>query len=222
MNKFLRNTDKGVENKWLTTFNDMVTLLMVFFVLLFAMSTVDVKKLHTASHSLRSGLGVLQSGEETTVDIADKIEKERIEESVRKLEAEPGVASFETKMGIVLTLDDRILFKSGKADIQPEGLAVLDKVIDDVIVNIDGPVRVEGHTDSVPIRYNTKYPSNWELSIARAVNVVKYFVETEKVAPEKLSAVGYGESKPLVPNDTPENRAKNRRVEIVLVTDGGI
>ena len=82
-------------------------------------------------------------------------------------------------------------------------------------------VRVEGHTDNVPI--NTKrFPSNWELSTSRAVNVIKYFIRQRKVKPQRLSAVGYGESKPVFSNDTPENRARNRRVEIVIVTKDNI
>jgi chemotaxis protein MotB len=79
-------------------------------------------------------------------------------------------------------------------------------------------VRVEGHTDNVPIHTN-RFPSNWELSIARAVSVVKYFVDVGNINPQRLSAVGYGESRPLVPNSSAANLAKNRRVEIVLATE---
>ena len=76
-------------------------------------------------------------------------------------------------------------------------------------------VRIEGHTDNVAIR-SGRFPSNWDLSIVRAVHVVKYFIDAGKIAPQRLSAVGYGESKPLYPNDSPANREKNRRVEIIL------
>ena len=87
-----------------------------------------------------------------------------------------------------------------------------------VIRDMPYPIRVEGHTDNVPI-HTRRYPSNWELSTARAVNVVKYFADAGQIDPQRLSAVGYGESKPLVANDSAQNRAKNRRVEIVVVKE---
>ena len=95
----------------------------------------------------------------------------------------------------------------------------MDKVAA-VIQNIRNPVRIEGHTDNVPIA-TRRFPSNWELSTARAVQVLKYFIAAGEIDPSRLSAVGYGEAKPVLPNNTPENRTKNRRVEIVLVTEDG-
>jgi chemotaxis protein MotB len=94
----------------------------------------------------------------------------------------------------------------------------LDKIAQ-ALTNVPFSLRVEGHTDNVPIQ-TKRFPSNWELSIARAVNVVKYFAQVSNIDPQRLSAVGYGESRPVVENDTPSNRAKNRRVEILLLTEG--
>ncbi len=221
---------------WLTTFNDLVTLMLVFFVLLFIMSSIDVKKLYKASMSLRSGLGILEAGQTTKVDTLRRFETghnveteepdtesnqdEEIEASVRELDSEPGIDMLRTREGITITMEDHILFRSGKAAIDNDGYPVLDSIVAKVLKRISGPVRVEGHTDNVPVVYNQRYPTNWELSIARAVNVVKYFIEAGDIDPERLSAVGYGELKPLVPNTSPENRAKNRRVEIKLVTKG--
>ena len=111
-----------------------------------------------------------------------------------------------------------MLFDFGKAAINPGGLDFLNKLAA-LIQKVPYPVRVEGHTDNVPIR-TVRFPSNWELSIARAVSVVKYFAESGKINPQRLSAVGYGETRPLMPNDSTTNRARNRRVEIVLVTEG--
>lgn len=213
-----RGESETPRTKWLTTFNDMITLLLVFFVLLFTMSTVDVKRLYKVSHSLRSGLSVLEEGKKTEIQV-NKYEQKKIVQSIKKLQSEPGVDSKYTKQEIYIYINDHILFKSGSARIAPEGFPVLDKVVEEFIFKLPGSVRIEGHTDNVPIRYSRRYPSNWELSIARAVNVVKYFVEQANVPPERLSAVGYGESKPLFPNDTPENRSKNRRVEIVVDTE---
>ena len=113
-----------------------------------------------------------------------------------------------------ITLTDRILFKLGVAEIDLQGLPALKKITH-VIGQLDDPVRVEGHTDNLPIN-TARFPSNWELSIARGVNVVKYFITTGKLDPKRFSAVGYGDSRPLYSNDSPKGRAKNRRVEIVI------
>lgn len=233
---------------WLTTFNDMVTLLMVFFVLLFAMGSIDVRKVKNFQSSMQSALGVLEAGQSTGVAVVEEesaanqraeregtagqegqaAEKgttpdkqgkaptpsELIRAMVAALDNEYGIDAVYTSKGLLITLDDHLLFELGKADINPQGIPVLAKV-SAVLQKVDRPLRVEGHTDNLPI--NTRqYPSNWELSTARAVNVVKHFSEHGAIAPQRLAAVGYGESKPRAANDTPEHRARNRRVEIVL------
>ncbi len=266
--------------KWLITFNDLTTLLMVFFVLLFSMSSLDVKKLKYFQVSLQSGLGILRKGanvevgntetipipeaksqdegaleektvpkEETATDKEVALDQEMAEEKEEVLEEEgnienetwevfpiPEVAAEEeienlintldseldigvtyTKEGVVITLENTILFESAVAEINPGAFPVLDKIAA-IIKKISKPIRVEGHTDDDPI-HTEMFPSNWELSTARAVNVVKYFVESGKIPPERLSAVGYGEAKPLYPNDTSEHKSGNRRVEIVLMME---
>jgi chemotaxis protein MotB len=113
---------------------------------------------------------------------------------------------------------DKILFRSGSADILPAGQAVLDKVAR-VLETTDDQIRVEGHTDNVPIsdRLKSKYFSNWELSAARAASVVRYFQHgSAKIDPTRLEAVGYAEYQPVAPNDNDADRQRNRRVEIVL------
>jgi chemotaxis protein MotB len=116
-----------------------------------------------------------------------------------------------------LRLLDKILFRSGSATILPEGLAVLDKVAA-VIGNTHDLIRIEGHTDDVPISANlqNKYPSNWELSSARASSVVRYFMDKHKIDPARLEAVGLSEYRPVAPNDSDANRQRNRRVAITL------
>jgi chemotaxis protein MotB len=246
----IKTSEQAVEEeaKWLTTFNDLMTLLMVFFVLLFSMSSLDVKKLKFFQLSLQSGLGVLKKGENVEVGMTETIPipeapnqeemtqeeeevmgetwevfpipehttKEEIKDSIEALDSELDIKVTYTKEGVVITLENTILFESAIADINPEAFPVLDKIAA-IIRKTTKPIRVEGHTDDDPI--NTEmFPSNWELSTARAVNVVKYFVESGKIPPQRLSAVGYGEAKPLFLNDTSEHKARNRRVEIVLMT----
>lgn len=121
----------------------------------------------------------------------------------------------ETEKGLSILLRNELLFNPGRAEINPEGNLVLNK-IGEIVKESRLGVVVEGHTDNVPISTN-RFPSNWELSIARAVSVVTYLAEEVGVNPVQLSAVGYGDTKPRVSNDTPENRRKNRRVKFILV-----
>jgi chemotaxis protein MotB len=131
-------------------------------------------------------------------------------------ENQQGSLEFEEKEeGLCIIMRDDLLFNIGRAEINPESVSVL-KQIGNSFKNFEGGVMVEGHTDNLPID-TERFPSNWELSTARAVSVVRYLTEEVGVDPMVLSAVGYGDTKPRVPNDTPENRRKNRRVKIILV-----
>ena len=136
---------------------------------------------------------------------------------MKRLESEIGIKSKLTQKGAYITFDDQLLFDLSKAEINPRGVKLLDAVAD-VLKDMPCSIRVEGHTDNIPI-HTRRFPSNWDLSIARAVNVVKYLINIDGIRPSRLSAVGYGESRPLTTNDTPQNRSKNRRVEIVLVME---
>jgi chemotaxis protein MotB len=120
---------------------------------------------------------------------------------------------------LTVNLVDRILFDSGKAEIKNDGKAVLDKVGSILNTVKDKNIRIEGHTDNKPITGEllAKYPSNWELSTARATAVARYLQDRAKVDPARLTAAGFGEFHPVASNDTPESRALNRRIEIVLV-----
>lgn len=227
---------------WLTTFNDLMTLLMVFFVLIFTMSSLDLDKSKGFQDSLQSALGVLLEGDKVGVAVVDTTrdfdmetvysddefyggadaaesmptsEENHAERILRELSAEAGVQTAADSKFIKIRLENNILFLSGSAALQPAGFPVLQKIAE-AVTALPNPVRVEGHTDDRPI-HSEKYPSNWELSIARAVNVVRFLAEKANVAPRRLSAAGYGDSFPLVPNDTSEHRNQNRRVEILLI-----
>ncbi|QWV94230.1 OmpA family protein [Geomonas oryzisoli] len=124
----------------------------------------------------------------------------------------------ELKGKLTVNMVDSVLFDSGKAEVKPEGLVVLQKVVDILKTVKDKAVRIEGHTDNVQIvgQLAKRYPTNWELSAARAINVTRY-LQQQGLDPALLGAVAYGEFKPVASNDTEEGRAKNRRIEIVLV-----
>lgn len=218
--------DTTHHSRWLTTFNDLITLLMVFFVMLFAMGSLDVSRFHNFQNALQSAVGVLNPGQNAPVGIissddnapahispedrAATVEDEEIDQfkTTRGLEAEF------TKRGIQLTLNDDLLFRSGSAKLTGAGNALLDNVAR-IIGPLNRLVRVEGHTDDIPIATN-RYPSNWELSTARAVEVVKYLQAQGGIPARLLSAAGYGASKPRDKNDSASGRSRNRRVEIIL------
>lgn len=208
-------------SKWLTTFNDLMTLLMVFFVLMFSMGKIDTKQLKSFQNALQSGLGIMHAGIRTEIAVVDPrkdfgaMHHQEMEDHIKALDAEPGVGVVSTKERAIITLANTIIFRTGSADITSGAFPILNRIAE-IIKKTSMPVRVEGHTDNVPI-HTERFPSNWELSTARAVNVVKYFASLRGISPKRLSAVGYGESKPLFPNDSAVNKAKNRRVEIVLV-----
>ena len=120
--------------------------------------------------------------------------------------------------GLVVTVLDRVLFDSGRAELKNESLETLDKLAEVLADSVkDHAVYIEGHTDNLPIRYSS-WKSNWELSATRALEVLHYFVDEKQMDPRRFAATGYGEFHPVVPNATPADRMKNRRVEIVLNT----
>lgn len=143
---------------------------------------------------------------------------EQLVDTMKSEIAKGQVTISELKGKLTVNLVDAILFDSGKAEIKPDGLVVLGKVIEILKGVQDKAIRIEGHTDNVPITgaLAQRYPTNWELSAARAVNVARY-LQKQAIEPSLLSAAGFGEFKPVADNSTPEGRAKNRRIEIVLV-----
>jgi chemotaxis protein MotB len=225
-----RDEGRGT-TRWLTTFNDLVTLLMVFFVLIFTMATTDVAKLKQFQVSVMKGLGVLEEGEGASLGLiesfGDKGDRtgaisgedifegdEPVADYLDALESFEGAEIRLRGRDRIMSLQGSALFDSGSADISPEAFPVL-RELSRIVRAHSGRVRVEGHTDNIPI-FTQKYASNWELSTARAVSIVKFLIEEGGIPPGRLSAVGYGELRPLAANDTPEGCARNRRVEIVL------
>jgi chemotaxis protein MotB len=152
----------------------------------------------------------LEKATQTYQDLQKKLEREIQDGQIQLTEM---------KNRLTMTMVDKILFSSGSADINKDGKLVLDKVITILKDITDKRIQVEGHTDNVRIfsSVKTKYPTNWELSAARATQVVRYLQEEGGLDAQLLSATGYSEYQPIAPNDTDENKAKNRRIEIVLL-----
>ncbi len=216
---------------WMTTFGDMMTLLLVFFVFLYSFSVMDLDKFEGFISSLQSKLGVLDGGRtisDETMTSRGSIGQDinpvrqrltRVMGTMNQYVEEEGlqeeVQMEMTKRGLVVRLSGQVLYELGRANIKPEGEKLLDKIAGS-IKEIPNNIMVEGHTDNWPID-NEEFPSNWELSTTRATNVIKFFIENHNLNPSRLSAAGYSEYRPLNPNNTPESRATNRRVEIVIL-----
>lgn len=232
------NRDEPKGDEWLATYSDCVTLLMTFFVLLYAMSSVDENKMRALAQAFRSVMAgeagdtileySLYNGDVPLIGgeiPTDTIDGEKIEESmyyqvskfVADHDLEAVVDIIESDLGVVIQLRDNILFETSKSDLRSESKEILDS-ISGLISSLNNNIVVEGHTDNRPIN-TAEFPSNWELSVDRAVNVVRYFVENGKIDPSRLSATGYGEFQPIVDNDTEENMEKNRRVNILIMTN---
>ncbi len=224
--------------EWMTTYGDMVTLLLCFFVLLFSFSTVDAQKFQAIMQSFQGSLGILDSGtaietdqfiteamkEDLTTNQRQELEdfrklQEVLEEYLESYNLESDVLVSQENAGLVLRFQDNVLFDPGKAELKPRSKEILK----DISAFLQTPefleksIRIEGHTDTVKVNPSSLYPTNWELSAGRASNVVRYLIEDLSLAPERFSISGYGEYHPIAPNDTAENKSKNRRVDIVIL-----
>lgn len=213
---------------WMATFSDMMTLLLTFFVMLVAMSTVEVKKFEEAMSYFTGRRGLMEQegvmpGIMGIAGKQDVREQAKVFEDIARDLQEQGVGEAVTvdltERGIRVTLLDTIAFAPGSVALDERAQDVLDRVA--AAVHPPLGVEVEGHTDDVPISTPT-YPSNWELSAARAAAVVRFLAgRSDALPPDRYVAVGYGEYRPRVDNESPENRALNRRITVLFRNDSG-
>lgn len=255
-----RNTgDDGPSGNWMTTYSDLVTLLLTFFVLLFSLSNIDNEKFEKVSRSLSSAFLNIDYGEsfvfpsgksyidssikpsndkekglhvENSQDNQNAAEVEIIEEAyeiisqkseklkremevrIKEYGLENYVSVVREEHNVIFRIDSVILFDLGKADIKDSGKDIL-RDLGKLLNTINQDILIQGHTDDLPI--NTMFfPTNWELSTKRATNVVLFLVEDCNLDPEKLTATGNGEYRPIKPNDSEENRMYNRRIDIAI------
>jgi len=216
------------QDRWLLTYADLITLLLAFFIVMYSMSRVDAKKFGAVSSALS---GVLKGADLSKRDreLSGKLNtggplktgelrlmQRQLEQKVGDAGMTSTISADVTERGLVISVKDATLFDEGKADLNPGALAVLH-VIGHEISIVNNHVRVEGHTDPRPIN-TVRFPSNWELSTSRATSVLRYLVDSTGCAPQRISALGFGEYRPVVVNDTPEHMAENRRVDIVLLS----
>ena len=208
--------DAGDGDDWLITYSDLVTLILTFFILIAVISKVDPLRFERVAQSLSGAYGKHEKGRKVDLMTVYKMINELV-----------GRSSFASKVnvelipiGVSVTFRGNTLFRSGQAKIKKEIQPVLDGLAW-VMQELPYSVAIEGHTDDIPIS-SVEFPSNWELSTARASRVVRYLVE-KGVSSEKLFAAGYADTKSKAPNlnefgePIPENRAENRRVEIIFL-----
>lgn len=233
-----KHEDEFTGDEWLATYSDCITLLLTFFILLYSMSTIDNEKLKTLSeafktvmtgetgetlmeYDLYNGQVPLIGGEADIENFTDEAEtaQQQMYDTVKKFvednELGEVVDIIESERGTVIQLRDNILFETSSSLLREDSKSVLGK-INSLIASVPNHILVEGHTDNRAIK-TSEFPSNWELSVDRAVNVVRYFTETMGQSPSRFSAAGYGEFQPVAPNDSEGNMAKNRRVNILIM-----
>jgi chemotaxis protein MotB len=224
--------------RWLVSYADFITLLFAFFVVMYSISSVNIGKYRTVSESIKAALNPLanQSGANQIINVgeaklalqgrnptdAKEVTIRRIRQLAQVIKDKQlkDMVAFVTVVqtingDIVITIPDRLLFNSGEAIVRTEALPFLEG-LGGAILEMNRHARVEGHTDNVPIR-TAQFPSNWELSAARAVMVVRVLSELYGVPADHLAAVGHADTRPVTVNSDAEQRAKNRRVEVVIL-----
>jgi chemotaxis protein MotB len=237
--------------RWLVTYADLITLLMVFFIIMYAMSTADKGKFEAMASALSAvlagGQGITEgamgtsviegltppgTGLEAGMSAEDQIGElqERVQEFLEQQAGEgasglqgqqvttqigENILVIEQERGLVISFKDSLLFGSGSATLTPLARDVITAV-GNSLIGVPNYIRVEGHTDNLPIHTST-YPSNWELSAARAANVLHLLQDRVGLPADRLSVIGYGEYRPLVVNSDNVSRAMNRRVDIVIL-----
>ena len=230
-----KKTEEEHENneRWLITYADLITLLLAFFIMMYVFSKKDAQKydevvghLKTIFTGASSTSGQAKVGPPVPFDLPIKIAQGSSEEVQKKLKNElqsltsnsasqKNISVFVDERGTVVRILDKAFFDEGKADFKEKAKKALDKIVP-VLKSTNNNIRIEGHTDNVPISTH-EFRSNWELSVRRATEVVRYLIERYDFSPEKISAVGYAEHRPIASNDTAENRALNRRIEIIIM-----
>jgi chemotaxis protein MotB len=226
----------GNHDRWLVSYADFITLLFAFFVTMYAISNVDARKLEKAVSAFQVafsewkvapeagvGMGILPGssvGATATSDHPAQPDGALLNVESRlfyrmRAVGEDRVELRRDHRGLVITVKEAGSFATGSAELDANALELF-REIGRSIADLPNSVRIEGHTDDLPI-HTERFSSNWDLSTARATTVVAFLVQQVGLAPTRLSAAGYGEFHPREPNDSPEHRARNRRVDIVVL-----
>ncbi len=222
--------DNGEGEQWMTSYLDIMTLLFAFFVMLMSMSELRTEKVPVVTIEQSTGSpagaetvtvsqsgtgtesGILPGGNGVLPENTYEAQFGELENSLNAL-ALQGVDATPGSEGLTLRIADNLLFASAQADLMTEGMLLIRQLIQ-LLADFEGEISIEGHTDNIPIN-TARFPSNWELSSARAISVLK-FLEQDGISANRMRAIGYAETRPLQNNDSGPGRAANRRVELIL------
>ncbi|HAQ07754.1 MAG TPA: flagellar motor protein MotB [Bacillus bacterium] len=240
--------EEHMDESWLIPYADLLTLLLALFIVLFAMSSVDAVKFQQMSKAFNDvftgGTGVfdfqsplpegqMESPDERKEDVEKHDEVDGAKDFEELLAVQNKVNSYieekklkdklETSLtdeGLLVSIRDNVLFESGRAEVRTEDLNIANEIANLLIMDPPRNIIISGHTDNVPIR-TARYESNWELSVMRAVEFMKIILKNQQLDPRWFSAKGFGEFQPVASNDSAEGKAKNRRVEILILPRTG-
>ncbi len=214
--RILHESGSNIDNdsNWMITLSDVMSLLLIFFIMFFIMTERDVKseevKENTVPEIIVQGPGILPEADAVEQQIHDELSFD-----LQNLDMGDQISVLASNREVMITMKEKVAFMPGETDVLEGSQPVLETIAGVIRKYSDFRVEIDGHTDNVPIM-TARYPSNWELSVARAASVLKYFITSQGIDPSRLSVRGNAHHKPVAPNDTPENRARNRRVEIRL------
>lgn len=215
---------------WLATFGDLMSLLLTFFVLLLSFATMEVVEFQQAMGALQGALGVLSGEPQLNLPIRQSMPKsegnlqqaeviskaaQELETAIEEAGLQGDVDLEESTTGLIIRVSNKLLFSSADTELRPSSVAFLDK-LGGLLKPMTNPINVQGHTDNRTIN-TLQYASNWELSGMRALQVARHFMDRSGISPSRVSFTGYSEYRWLVPNNSDENMAKNRRVEIHIL-----
>lgn len=231
--------------RWLVSYGDFITLLFAVFVTLYAMSQTDKKKVEEVIAGMRDSFGYSSTSPGSKLNVIDssainvfpslgrqsppgrgkgkggehdfRSTKAAIEAYLMKARAQQKVSVSLSRRGLVVSLKEAGFFDSGSATLKQSSYALLNDVIHS-LASYSNAIRIEGHTDNIPIS-SRSFPTNWELSTARATNVLQYLASQVDFEPGRMCAAGYGQYRPVADNASDEGRSKNRRVDIVLLSE---
>lgn len=227
-----RLEERENHDRWLVSYADFITLLFAFFTALYALSTVSEGKYKILSESLQTAFKPKYAGSmgnfrpimDDDAPLAEGFgaafssEYRKLSKTFKELKERRRVSLLYGKSKITIRIEGAKLFQPGSDEFIEDAGPVLDKVAV-VLKDMSYSVRIEVHTDNIPIN-TARFPSNWDFSSARALKILKYFISVHGMDPKKLSALGYGEYRPVSTNNTPGGRSRNRRVDIMVLTSG--
>ena len=212
---------KDYINRWVVSYADFVTMLLALFMVMYAVTQIDNQKLNSFQDKMAKTFSGNSNAEYVTKYQANSVQTnpygtETIEKLFKdNLSQTKSIDLVNDPRGLIIRVNSNKIFDEGSATIKPPAKETITEIVK-VLTKIDNPVIIEGHTDSVPIK-NAKFPSNWELSTARATNIISFVMKTGKISPKRLCAVGYGEYMPIGDNTSISGRMLNRRVDIIVL-----